>query len=155
MKCELTLIFEENDGTLRWLFNILIYAHQISDLEVRTALQPTLQEFLHERSYQEVLRLADTDIEEQVFVKDYLLQDLIKFKPGQVKMRGEKIRAMCFTIEQAGNMQAEADPNSVSAEVIALFEGHENRLNQIKDCMIKALEEAGASQVQIGSLASQ
>jgi hypothetical protein len=155
MKCELTLIFEENDGTLRWLFNILIYAHQISDPEVRTALQPTLQEFLHERSYKEVLRLAETDIEEQVFVKDYLLQDLIKFKAGQVKMKGEKIKAMCFTIEQAGNMQAEADPNSVSEEVIALFEGHEDRLSQIKDCMIKALEEAGASEVQIGSLASQ
>lgn len=149
MKCELSLVFEENDGTLRWLFNILIYAHQVSDPTIRKALQPTLKEFLHKRSYQEVLRLAETDIDEEAFVRDYLRQGLIKFNASQVRMKGEKIKAMCFTIEQAGHMQASADPDSVSAEVLALFEGHEQRLNQIKLCAAEALKEAGAKGVHI------
>ncbi|MFC6997756.1 hypothetical protein [Rufibacter roseus] len=149
MKCELSLIFEENDGTLRWLFNILIYAHQISDPQVRKALQPTLKEFLHKRSYQEVIRLAETDIDEGDFVRDYINQDLLKFNAGQVRMTGEKIKAMCFTIAQAGQMEAAADPDSVAPEVMNLFRDHELKLNQIKQCAIEALKEAGAKGVSI------
>ncbi|WP_192820126.1 hypothetical protein [Rufibacter sp. LB8] len=154
MKCELTLTFEENDGTLRWIFNILVYAHQISDPQVRKALQPTLQEFLHKRSYEEVIRLADTDIDEGDFVRDYLKQNLIKFNASQVKFKGEKIKALCFTIEQAGQMQAAADPGAVAPEVLALFEGHELKLNQIRHCAQQALTEAGAQGVQIKAFGS-
>ncbi|WP_207435717.1 hypothetical protein [Sabulibacter ruber] len=149
MKCELSLVFEENDGTLRWIFNILIYAHQISDPHVRKMLQPTLKEFLHKRSYQEVIRLAETDIDEGDFVRDYLKQNLIKFNASQVRVKGEKVKAMCFTIEQAGHMQAAAEPGTVDPEVLALFEGHELKLHQIKHCAIEALKEAGAKGVQI------
>ncbi|GGK66360.1 hypothetical protein ACD591_02560 [Rufibacter glacialis] len=149
MKCELSLVFEENDGTLRWIFNILIYAHQISDPQVRKMLQPTLKEFLHKRSYQEVIRLAETDIDEGDFVRDYLKQNLIKFNASQVRVKGEKIRSICFTIEQAGHMQAAADPASVDPEVLALFEGHELKLRQINHCAIEALKVAGAKGVQI------
>ncbi|MBA9075639.1 MULTISPECIES: hypothetical protein [Rufibacter] len=149
MKCELNLIFEENDGTLRWIFNILIYAHQISDPDIRKALHPTLKEFLHKRSFQEVVRLAETDIDEGDFVRDYLKQNLIKFNASQVRFKGEKIKALCFTIEQAGQMQAAADPASVAPEVLALFEGHALKLNQIRHCAEEALKEAGAKGVKI------
>lgn len=149
MKCELSLVFEEHDGTLRWIFNILVYAHQISEPAVRKALQPTLKEFLHKRSYQEIIRLADTDIDEGDFVRDYLKQDLIKFNAAQVRFKGEKIKAICFTIEQAGHMQAAADLDSVDPEVLALFEGHELKLNQIKHCAQEALHEAGARGAKI------
>ena len=155
MKCELSLIFEENDGTLRWLFNILIYAHQISDPNIRKGIQPTLKEFLHKRSYQEVIRLAETDISEEDFVKDYLKQNLIKFNASQVRVKGAKIKAMCFTIEQAGHMQQAADPGSVSPEIIGLFEGHEFKLNQIKLCAEEALKEAGAKGVKIESFSHE
>ncbi|MGV3540911.1 MAG: hypothetical protein ACO1OQ_13940 [Rufibacter sp.] len=149
MKCELSLIFEENDGTLRWIFNILVYAHQISDPDIRKALQPTLKEFLHKRSYQEVVQLAETDIDEADFVRDYLKQNLIKFNAGQVRFKAEKIRALVYTVEQAGQMQLAADPGSVAPEVLALFEGHELKLKQIKLCAEEALKTAGAKGVQI------
>jgi len=149
MKCDFSLVFEENDGTLRWIFNILIYAHQISGSGVRQALQPTLQDFLHKRSYQEVLRLADTDIDEADFVRDYLNQNLLKFSSAEVRFKGEKIKALCFTIAQAGHMQAAADPDAVSPEVLALFAGHEAKLEQIRQCAVTALQEAGAKGVSI------
>jgi hypothetical protein len=155
MRCELSLIFDETDGTLRWIFNILIYAHQISEPPVRKMLQPTLKEFLHKRSFQEVVRLAETDIEEGDFIRDYLKQNLIKFNTSQVKIKGEKIKSICFTIEQAGHMQAAADPETVDEEVLALFKGHELKLHQIKQCAIDALQQAGAKGVQIAEFSHE
>src|SRR5688500_1718191 len=127
MKSELTLVFEETDGTLRWLFNILIYAHHISEPQIQKQLEPMLKEFLHPRSYKEVMRLAESQIEEEQLINDYLQNDLVKFNTKEVIISGQRIKAMCFMIEQAGHMEQEASQSDepIPQEIRHLFEGHQ------------------------------
>jgi hypothetical protein len=49
MKCEITLIFEENYGPLKWLFRINAYAHHKSDKRIQKMLEPMLQEYLDKK----------------------------------------------------------------------------------------------------------
>ena len=155
MKCEVTLIFEEDDGTLKWLFNIIIYAHHISEPRVQKMLEPMLKEFLHEKSYQQVLKLAHKKISEEDLVLKYLHKDLLRFSSKQVYVRGTKIKAMCYMIEQAGAMQAAAVGEEVPEYILNLFEGYEVILKRMKDVVTEALVTAGAKGVQIKEFNSQ
>jgi hypothetical protein len=155
MKCEVTLVFEENDGTLKWLFNIITYAHHISEPRVQKMLEPMLKEFLHEKSYQQLMKLAQKKISEEELVLKHLQNGLIKFANPQVKVRGAKIRAMCYMIEQAGAMQAAADGEDVPDYILNLFQGHAQILNRIKEVAAEALAMAGAKGVQIEEFNSQ
>ena len=155
MKGEVTLIFEETDGTLKWLFNIITYAHHISEPRVQKMLEPMLQEFLQEKSYQQVLKLAQKQIPEEELVQKHLHKDLIKFSSPQVIVRGVKIKAMCYMIEQAGAMQAAAEGEDVPEYILNLFEGYEIILTRIKEVITEALVTAGAKGVQIEEFNSQ
>ena len=77
MKCEVTLIFEETDGTLKWLFNIITCAHHISEPPIRKLLEPMLKEFLHEKSYIQLMKLAHANIPEEELVQRHLNNSLI------------------------------------------------------------------------------
>ena len=149
MKCEVTLIFEENDGTLKWLFNIITYAHHISDAAVQKMLEPMLQEFLDEKSYAKVMQLSAAGIPEQELIQTHLHHGLIRFNNPTIRVRGPKIKAMCYMIEQAGAMQAAADGEEVPDYVLDLFKGHETFLDRIKQVVTSALEQAGAKGVRI------
>jgi hypothetical protein len=157
MKSELTLVFEETDGTLRWLFNILIYAHHVSEPTIRKQLEPMLKEFLHPQSYKEVIRLADAEIEEEQLINDYLQNDLVKFNSKEVIISGQRIKAMCFMIEQAGHMEEEANKSEdpIPQEIRHLFEGHKEILDRMKKVVIEALERAGAKGVKIDKFSSE
>jgi hypothetical protein len=149
MKCEVTLIFEENDGTLKWLFNIITYAHHISEPNIRKMLEPLLKEFLHERSYLQVMKLAAAGIPEADLIQTHLNNGLIHFNNPTIRVRGQKIKAMCYMIEQAGAMQAAAAGEEVPEYILDLFKGHEVILGRIKEVVTEALENAGACGVQI------
>ncbi|GEO05883.1 hypothetical protein AAE02nite_35470 [Adhaeribacter aerolatus] len=155
MKCEVTLVFEENDGTLKWLFNIISYAHHISEPRVQKMLEPMLKEFLHDQSYQQLIKLTRQKISEEELVVKHLQNGLIKFSSSQVKVRGPKIKAMCYMIEQAGTMQAAAEGEDVPDYILNLFEGHALILNRIKEVVSEALKIAGAKGVQIAEFNSQ
>ena len=149
MKCEVTLIFEENDGTLKWLFNIITYAHHISEPNIRKMLEPLLKEFLHERSYLQVMKLAAAGISEAELIQTHLNNGLIHFNNPTIKVRGQKIKAMCYMIEQAGTMQAAAAGEEVPEYILDLFKGHELILSRMKEVVTEALAQAGACGVQI------
>lgn len=155
MKCEVALVFEENDGTLKWLFNIITYAHHISEPRVQKMLEPMLKEFLHDKSYQQLIKLAQKQISEEELVKKHLQNGLLKFNSPQVKVRGPKIKAMCYMIEQAGAMQAAAVGEDVPDYILNLFQGYDHILNQIKEVVADALVKAGAKGIQIEEFNSQ
>jgi len=155
MKCEVTLVFEEHDGTLKWLFNIITYAHHISEPRVQKMLEPMLKEFLHAKSYQQLIKLAQQQISEEELVQKHLRNGLIKFNSPLVKVRGAKIKAMCYMIEQAGAMQAAAEGEEVPDYILDLFQGHKQILNSIKEAVTEALVLAGAKGVQIEEFNSQ
>jgi hypothetical protein len=155
MKCEVTLIFEENDGTLKWLFNIITYAHHISEPHVKKMLEPMLKDFLHERSYVQVMKLGAAGISEQELVQTHLNSGLIRFNNPTIKVRGQKIKAMCFMIEQAGAMQAAATGEEVPEYILNLFKGHETILERIKEVVTEALNHAGAQGTSIDKFSSQ
>jgi hypothetical protein len=155
MKCEVTLIFEENDGTLKWLFNIITYAHHISDPNVKKMLEPMLKEFLHEKSYVQLMKLGAAGISEEDLVQTHLNNGLIRFNNPTIKVRGQKIKAMCYMIEQAGAMQAAAAGEEVPDYILNLFRGHETILGRIKEVVTQALAQAGAQGIQIEKFSSQ
>jgi hypothetical protein len=155
MKCEVTLIFEENDGTLKWLFNIITYAHHISDPNVKKMIEPMLKEFLHERSYVQLMKLGAAGVSEEELVLTHLNNGLIHFNNPTIKVRGQKIKAMCYMIEQAGAMQAAAVGEEVPAYILDLFKGHETILSRIREVVSEALEHAGAKGVEIDKFSSQ
>ena len=70
-------------------------------------------------------------------------------------MRGPKIKAMCYMIEQAGAMQEAAAGEDVPENVLALFKGHQGILDRIKIVITEALQIAGAKGVQIEKFSSQ
>lgn len=149
MKCEVTLIFEENDGTLKWLFNIITYAHHISEPNVQKMLEPMLQEFLDEKSYKKVMQLTRAGISEEELILTHLHNGLIRFNNPTIRVRGPKIKAMCFMIEQAGAMQSAAAGEEVPSYILDLFTGHETFLDRIKKVVTEALEQAGAKGISI------
>jgi hypothetical protein len=155
MKCEVTLIFEENDGTLKWLFNIIVYAHHISEPNVQKMLEPMLQEFLHEKSYAKVMELSAAGISEEQLIQTHLHNGLIRFNKPTIQVRGPKIKAMCYMIEQAGAMQAAAAGEEVPAYILDLFKGHETFLDRIKQVVTDALGQAGAKGVHIDKFSCQ
>jgi hypothetical protein len=155
MKCEVNLVFEENDGTLKWLFNIITYAHHVSEPRVQKMLEPMLKEFLADKSYQQLIKLAQRKITEKELVQKYLSNGLIKFNGPQIQVRGNKIKAMCYMIEQAGAMQAAAEGEDVPDYILNLFEGHAQILKRIKEVVAEALVTAGAKGVQIEEFNSQ
>jgi hypothetical protein len=155
MKCEVTLIFEENDGTLKWLFNIITYAHHISEPNIKKMLEPMLKEFLHEKSYVQLMKLGAAGISEEELVQTHLNNGLIRFNNPTVKVRGQKIKAMCFMIEQAGAMQAAAKGEEIPAYILDLFKGHETILGRIKEVVTVALENAGGQGIKIDKFSSQ
>jgi hypothetical protein len=155
MKCEVTLLFEENDGTLKWLFNIIIYAHHISEPNVQKMLEPMLQEFLEENSYLKVMQLSEAGISEEELIQTHLHNGLIRFNNPTIRVRGQKIKAMCYMIEQAGAMQAAAAGEEVPAYILDLFNGHETFLGRIKQVVTEALEQAGAQGVRIDRFSCQ
>lgn len=155
MKSEVTLMFEENDGTLNWLFNIIAYAHHISDDKVKGMLEPMMKEFLHPDSYNKLIELSDKNIPEEELISKHLNQGAIKFSSPVVKVRGPKIKAMCYMIEQAGAMQEAAQGEDVADNILALFKGHEEILDRMKVVMTEALQMAGAKGVQIEKFSSQ
>lgn len=155
MKCEVTLVFEENDGTLKWLFNIITYAHHISDASVKKMIEPMLKEFLHEKSYVQLMKLGAAGISEEELVQTHLNNGLIRFNNPTIKVRGQKIKAICFMIEQAGEMQAAAVGEDVPDYILDLFKGHETILARMKEVVIQALESAGAKGVHIEKFSSQ
>ncbi|KAA5546652.1 hypothetical protein [Adhaeribacter rhizoryzae] len=155
MKCEVTLVFEEHDGTLKWLFNIITYAHHISEPRVQKMLEPMLKEFLHAKSYQQLIKLAQQQISEEELVQKHLRNGLIKFNSPLVKVRDAKIKAMCYMIVQAGAMQAAAEGEEVPDYILNLFQGHEHILNSIKEAVTEALVLSGAKGVQIEEFNSQ
>lgn len=155
MKCEVTLIFEENDGTLKWLFNIITYAHHISEPNVKKMIEPMLKEFLHERSYVQLMKLAAADVSEEDLVQTHLNNGLIRFNNPTIKVRGQKIKAICYMIEQAGAMQAAAVGEDVPDYILDLFKGHETILVRMKEVVLQALEAAGAQGVKIEKFSSQ
>jgi hypothetical protein len=155
MKCEVTLIFEENDGTLKWLFNIITYAHHISEPNVRKMLEPMLKEFLHEKSYVQLMKLAAAEIPEEDLVQTHLNNGLIRFNNPTIKVRGSKIKGMCYMIEQAGAMQAAAEGEDVPEYIMNLFKGHEIILERIKEVATQALSAAGAQGIHIDKFSSQ
>ncbi|MBK0401774.1 hypothetical protein I5M27_02185 [Adhaeribacter sp. BT258] len=155
MKSEVTLIFEENDGTLNWLFNIISYAHHISDAKVKGMLEPMMKEFLHQDSYNRLLELSEKNISEEELISEHLNKGVIKFSSPKVTVRGPKIKAMCYMIEQAGAMQEAAAGEDVPENVLALFKGHQGILDRIKIVITEALQIAGAKGVQIEKFSSQ
>jgi hypothetical protein len=155
MKCEVTLIFEENDGTLKWLFNIITYAHHISDPNIKQMLEPMLKEFLHEKSYVQLMKLAAAGISEEELIQTHLNNGLIRFNNPTIKVRGPKIKAMCYMIEQAGAMQAAAAGEEVPGYILDLFKGHETILGRIKEVVTEALDQAGAQGVKIEKFSCQ
>jgi hypothetical protein len=155
MKCEITLIFEETDGTLKWLFNIITYAHHISDPHVQKLLEPMLKEFLHEKSYVQVMKLGAAGISEEELVQTHLNNGLIRFNNPTIKVRGQKIKAMCYMIEQAGAMQAAATGEDVPEYIMNLFKGHETILGRMKEVVTDALNNAGAQGIHIDKFSSQ
>ena len=155
MKSEVTLIFEEKDGTLNWLFNIISYAHHISDAKVKGMLEPMMKEFLHADSYNKLIELSDKNIPEEELISDHLNKGVIRFSSPTVKVRGPKIKAMCYMIEQAGAMQEAAAGEDVSDNILALFKGHQGILDRMKTVITEALEAAGAKGVQIEKFSSQ
>jgi hypothetical protein len=155
MKCEVTLIFEENDGTLKWLFNIITYAHHISEPNVKKMLEPMLKDFLHEKSYVQVMKLGAAGISEEDLVLTHLTNGLIRFNNPTIKVRGQKIKALCYMIEQAGAMQAAAAGEEVPEYISNLFNGHETILGQIKNVVTEALTHAGAQGTRIDKFSSQ
>ncbi|WP_026462853.1 hypothetical protein [Adhaeribacter aquaticus] len=155
MKCEVTLIFEETDGTLKWLFDIITYAHHISEPNVRKLLEPMLKEFLHEKSYLRLMKLTQQEVSEEDLVTKHLRNGLIKFNNPQVVVKGQKIKAMVYMIEQAGAMQAAAEGDDVPDFILNLFKGHESILQRMKDVVTEALLVAGAQDVQITKFSSQ
>lgn len=155
MKSELTLIFEEKDGTLNWLFNIISYAHHISDDKVKGMLEPMMKEFLHADSYNKLIELAKTNIPEEELITEHLNKGTIKFSSPTVKVRGPKIKAMCYMIEQAGAMQDAAAGEDVPDSILALFKGHQGILDRMKAVVTESLEAAGAKGVQIEKFSSQ
>jgi hypothetical protein len=92
-------------------------------------------------------------LEEQL-VQQYLQNRLIKFNAPQVKVRGAKIKAICYMIEQAGAMQAVAEGEEVPDFILALFDDHELILQRINDTITEALVVAGAKGVQIEKFSS-
>jgi|SRR5690606_25357481 len=155
MKSEVTLIFEENDGTLNWLFNIISYAHHISDDKVKGMLEPMMKEFLHPDSYNKLLELANQNISEQDLIGEHLNKGVIKFSSPKVTVRGPKIKAMCYMIEQAGAMQEAAAGEDVQESVLALFKGHQGILDRMKVVITEAVQVAGGKGVQIEKFSSQ
>lgn len=155
MKCEVALIFEENDGTLQWLFNIITYAHHISEPKVRLILEPMLKEFLHEKSYVHLMKLANANIPEEELVKTHLNNGLIRFYNPTIVVRGQKIKAICYIIEQAGAMQEAIRTEEVPAYILNLFKGHETILGKIKEIVTQALVMAGAQGVHIDKFSSE
>lgn len=154
MKSEITLIFEENDGTLNWLFNIIAYAHHISDDKVKGMLEPMMKEFLHQDSYNKLIELSDKNIPEEELITEHLNKGLIRFNSPTVKVRGQKIKAMSYMIEQAGAMEKAAEGEDVPDSILALFRGHQGILDRMKEVVTKAIEDAGAKNVQIESFSS-
>lgn len=155
MKCEVTLNFEENDGTLKWLFNIITYAHHISEPHIKKMLEPMLKDFLHEKSYVQVMKLGAAGISEEELVQTHLHNGLIRFNNPIIKVRGQKIKAMCFMIEQAGIMQTAAAGEDVPDYILHLLDGHETILERIKEVVTEALRNAGAQGVHIDKFSSQ
>jgi hypothetical protein len=154
MKSEVTLIFEENDGTLNWLFNIISYAHHISDEKVKGMLEPMMKEFLHPDSYNKLIELSDKQIPEEELITDHLNKGLIKFNTPTVKVRGQKIKAMSYMIEQAGAMEKAAEGEDVPESILALFRGHQGILDRMKEVVTKGIADAGAKGVKIESFSS-
>ncbi len=154
MKCEVTLVFEETDGTLHWLFKIIGYAHHISEPNVQKMLEPMLKEFLHAQSYQQLVQLARRKVPEAELVQNHLNNGVVKFNSQQVKVVGSKIKAMCYMIEQAGAMQIAAASENVPDYIYCLFEGHQLILDRIKEVVTEALVSAGAKGVQINQFSS-
>ncbi len=155
MKCEVTLIFEENDGTLKWLFNIITYAHHVSEPNVKKMLEPMLKEFLHEKSYVQLMKLGSAGVPEEELVQTHLNNGLIRFNSPTIKVRGPKIKAMCYMIEQAGAMQAAATGEDVPDYILNLFNGHETILGRMKEVVTNALIASGAQGVSIEKFSSQ
>ncbi|MDX5346480.1 MAG: hypothetical protein LPJ89_03885 [Hymenobacteraceae bacterium] len=149
MRSELTLVFEENDETLHWLFNILVYAHHVSDDNAKRMMEPMLQEYLTKQSYEQAMKLDKAQLDEDKLINDHLNHGLVKFKPGQVIVVGEKIKALVYMIEQAGSMMEEADDETISLQVRDLFKGHDKVLDRMKEATLKALEKAGARGAKI------
>ena len=154
MKSEITLIFEENDGTLNWLFNIIAYAHHISDDKVKGMLEPMMKEFLHPDSYKKLIELSDQNIPEEELITEHLNKGLIRFSSPTIKVRGQKIKAMSYMIEQAGAMQKAAEGEDVPESIMTLFKGHQGILDRMKEVVTKAIEDAGAKNVKIESFSS-
>src|SRR5687768_15213518 len=144
MKSEVTLIFEEKDGTLNWLFNIISYAHHISDAKVKGMLEPMMKEFLHADSYNKLIELSDKNIPEEELISDHLNKGIIRFSSPTVKVRGPKIKAMCYMIEQAGAMQDAAAGEDVSDNILALFIGYHGILDRRIAAIVEAVVAAGA-----------
>jgi hypothetical protein len=155
MKSEVTLNFEETDGTLNWLFNIITYAHHISDEKVKGMLEPMMKEFLHPESYSKLMKLSDEAIPEEELISQHINKGLIKFSSPTVKVRGQKIKAMCYMIEQAGAMEQAAAGEDVPDNILALFKGHQQILDRIKQVVTDAVQSAGAKGVQIDKFSSQ
>jgi len=155
MKCEVTLIFEETDGTLKWLFDIITYAHHISEPPIRKLLEPMLKEFLHEKSYIQIMKLANAQIPEAELVQTHLYNGLIRFNKPTIHVRGAKIKAVCYMIEQAGSMQAAAKGEDVPEYILSLFRGHEIILKRMQDVISEALITAGAKGLKIDKFSSQ
>lgn len=154
MKSEITLIFEETDGTLNWLFNIIAYAHHISDDKVKGMLEPMMKEFLDEKSYNKLIQLSNDNLPEEELINEHINKGLIKFNSPTVKVRGQKIKAMCYMIEQAGAMQSAAAGEDVPESILSLFKGHQEILDKIKKVITEALETAGAKDVKIDKISS-
>lgn len=155
MRSEVTLNFEENDGTLNWLFNIITYAHHISDDKVKGMLEPMMKEFLHPESYSKLMKLSDDAIPEEELITQHINKGLIRFSSPTVKVRGQKIKAMCYMIEQAGAMEQAAAGEDVPDSILALFKGHEQILDRIRQVVTEAVQAAGAKGVQIEKFSSQ
>ncbi|HSI91014.1 MAG TPA: hypothetical protein VK927_07850, partial [Adhaeribacter sp.] len=98
---------------------------------------------------------SNDNIPESDLIDQHINKGLIKFSSPQVRVRGQKIKAMCYMIEQAGSMQAAAAGEDVPDNIMALFKGHEEILARIPEVVKKSLEEAGAKGVQIDKFTSQ
>jgi hypothetical protein len=121
----------------------------------RKMLEPMLKEFLHEKSYVQLMKLAAAEIPEEDLVQTHLNNGLIRFNNPTIKVRGSKIKGMCYMIEQAGAMQAAALGDDVPEYILNLFNGHETILEKIKQVVTEALVSTGAQGVQIEKFSSQ
>ncbi|WP_114777578.1 hypothetical protein [Botryobacter ruber] len=155
MKSEVTLIFEETDGSLKWLFDVFAYAYHISEPNVQKMLEPMLKEFMHEKSYSQLMKLSASGISEEELVKKHIHKNLVRFSSPTVYVRGKKIKAMCYMIEQIGAMKAMAAGEDVPDYAANLLEGHENILDRMKDAITEALVTAGAKGVHIEKISSE